>query len=742
MSDGSSEIEKTFLQEASASSADGFEPGQIVGGKYKIVSLLGRGGIGSVYKVDQVFLGQSFALKTLNSQKASDQLIRRFQNEARAASSLSHSNLVKVIDFGLLEGQQPYLVMDLVEGLTLSEYLKQNGPLSLEQAVGCFTQVCLGLSYAHDQGIIHRDIKPSNVMIFSNLPFGAEGFVKVVDFGIAKIAYAEDGEAQSLTTTGEVFGSPLYMSPEQCSGAAVDHRTDIYSLGCVLFEALTGTTPFVGQSALTTMMLHQSQPAPSLKEASLGKDFPPELEQIVGKLLEKSPADRYQNLGVVANDLAQLSKGGPVLGVKSDKRQSKKVDAPVKMSRRKLQLWFIFTALSAGLLGGGIGYYLPRPPLETGELKKSDSAVVVPAKSSKEDSIPGLFDGATSSELGKYELLVTKYTTKAGRDKVVRDFKEKYWAARGTVDKATTDDKVNNQSGLDQFLALQKEAAAHPEFKHQFESAIEERIALCEMRLRRYPAAEKHLRRAIELATSLEQKKDVAVTYQAMAELAPKEKRYQDSFNNYNSAGQILEKVFSAPDCKPDMKQAATRRAGECYLCCCALKFQFLNDYKRAIEFGEKANKILEPFNDKYLTGFTLVNLGVAYSRDNQMEPARKMLSASEEYLSFPNLPRDAPFVRAHALNELAFIEAKLGNSKKAIEYCERALKALARFKSITKAEQKRIDAMRDKILSYKKDYESAAANTSGATGVSTGGTTSPTSSASTSASTNESTSR
>ncbi len=274
MSESIDDLAKTHVTEPAIPAAEEFSTGQIVGGKYKIISLLGRGGIGSVYKVEQIFLAQHFALKTLNSQKASDQLIRRFQNEARAASSLSHPNLVKVIDFGLLDGEQPYLVMDLVEGKTLSEHLKNNGVLNLEQAVSCFAQVCLGLSYAHDQGVIHRDIKPSNIMISSNQPFGSEGFVKVVDFGIAKLAYAEDGETQSLTTTGEIFGSPLYMSPEQCFGLAVDYRCDIYSLGCVLFESLVGTPPHVGQNALSTMMLHQSQQAPALKEASLGKDFP------------------------------------------------------------------------------------------------------------------------------------------------------------------------------------------------------------------------------------------------------------------------------------------------------------------------------------------------------------------------------------------------------------------------------------------------------------------------------------
>src|SRR5262249_45675712 len=158
----------------------------------------------------------------------------------------------------LLEDDQPYLVMDFVNGITLSEKLKRDGPMSARTATRVFAQVCFGLSYAHDQGIVHRDIKPSNIMLVDGATLGAEGSVKIVDFGLAKLTASDDGEIQALTRTGEIFGSPLYMSPEQCTSGVVDHRSDIYSLGCVLFEALTGAPPHMGQTALTTMMKHQS----------------------------------------------------------------------------------------------------------------------------------------------------------------------------------------------------------------------------------------------------------------------------------------------------------------------------------------------------------------------------------------------------------------------------------------------------------------------------------------------------
>ena len=244
-----------------------FAPGEILAGKYRVISILGKGGVGTVYKVEQTFLKIELALKVLDGKGAfNDVQVRRFQNEAKATFSLSHPSLVKVHDFGILENDQPYLVMDYVPGKTLAEYIKEHGALSQEMIGKVFPQACFGLAYAHQQSIIHRDIKPNNIMLVDGVNLGAEGSVKIVDFGIAKVGSEEGGEIQTLTKTGEIFGSPLYMSPEQCSGEQIDFRTDVYSLGCVLFEALTRTPPLVGSNALRTMMLHQSQPAPSLKE--------------------------------------------------------------------------------------------------------------------------------------------------------------------------------------------------------------------------------------------------------------------------------------------------------------------------------------------------------------------------------------------------------------------------------------------------------------------------------------------
>jgi serine/threonine protein kinase len=306
---------------------EAFMAGHIVGGKFKIISLVGTGGMGSVYRVEQIFLKQELALKVLDKRLVKSEVqMRRFQLEAVAAASLSHPNLVKVHDFGFLENQQPYLLMDFIRGITLAELLEKEGRLSFERARPIFVQSCEGLAFAHAKSIVHRDIKPGNIMIVPGNGPETVGGVKIVDFGIAKIASHEAGEVQALTRTGEIFGSPLYMSPEQCSGAPVDHRADIYSLGCALFEALTGTPPFVGTNALRTMMLHQTGTIPSLGEASLGIKFPPGVEALLHCMLNKEPHERYQSMLEVADVLRNVGTSEADIGKTPARMTTKKAE--------------------------------------------------------------------------------------------------------------------------------------------------------------------------------------------------------------------------------------------------------------------------------------------------------------------------------------------------------------------------------------------------------------------------------
>ncbi|MCC7527499.1 MAG: protein kinase [Candidatus Melainabacteria bacterium] len=280
-----------------------FQPGEVVSGRYRIVGELGRGGMGTVYKVEQIFLQCTYALKLFDARHSSPSSLMRFQREAKAAHDLNHPNLVRVYDFGTLNDDTPYLVMDFVEGETLAHLIKARGRLSVQQALAIFLQVCDGLGHAHERGIVHRDLKPSNIMVQTSHTSDSVAEVKILDFGIAKILHECALESLPLTRTGEVFGSPLYMSPEQCYGRSVDQRSDIYSLGCSLFEALTGLPPFAGDSALSTMLKHQQEAPLSLRDTLLGEEFPESLELIIPRLLAKDPARRYQTVSAVRDDL-------------------------------------------------------------------------------------------------------------------------------------------------------------------------------------------------------------------------------------------------------------------------------------------------------------------------------------------------------------------------------------------------------------------------------------------------------
>ncbi len=259
----------------------------VFGARYYLQTKLGAGGMGAVYRAEDKVLKKTVAVKVLLSNLQAEAMIR-FHQEAKTTARLGHKNILNVLDFGQAKSGELYLVMDYLDGRSLADILKANGPMEPSLAVPIFCQICDGLAHAHNQGILHRDIKPSNVMIVDD----GRGFMqaKIVDFGLAKMEASE----QSLTTTGARVGSPLYMSPEQCHGREVDHRSDIYSLGILMYRTLTGAVPFQGDSYLETLSKHVNEDPRDINHNERDLEFSPELAAIVSKTLEKDPGNRYQ----------------------------------------------------------------------------------------------------------------------------------------------------------------------------------------------------------------------------------------------------------------------------------------------------------------------------------------------------------------------------------------------------------------------------------------------------------------
>ncbi len=289
--------------------------GRVLGDRYRVLSRLGQGGMGSIYLAEHVTLGKRMAVKVLRPEYSHDaELVDRFQHEARAASQIGQENIVEVFDFGHTPEGEAYFVMEALDGESLARILHRDGALPLARAVPIFLQICRALGAAHQRGIVHRDLKPENVFILRRND--GSDFVKVLDFGIAKGPGAP--EAKRLTRVGSIIGTPEYMSPEQASANAIDHRSDVYAFGVLAYETLTGILPFDGDTPLATLMKHQSDPP--LPPRRLRPELPVEVEQIVLRALVKRPEGRQQSMEELAGELTRLPTGdlellrGPVFG--------------------------------------------------------------------------------------------------------------------------------------------------------------------------------------------------------------------------------------------------------------------------------------------------------------------------------------------------------------------------------------------------------------------------------------------
>ncbi len=311
----------------------GITLGETLDGRYQVVEVLGRGGMGTVLRAINLSLNKPVAVKALHM--SLDQFAElRFKQEIKAMSMLSHPHLISVLDAGTTPGGTPYFVMEFLDGPALGDLLKTQGVLPDVRAIRMFIQMADALAYAHEQGIIHRDLKPNNVVVLSNR---GKDFIKLVDLGIAKLM--TPGDQQGLTMTGEIFGSPIYMSPEQCSARDVDARSDIYSLGCLMFETICGEPPIKGGSALETFNLHMTSEAPLLSTIS-GMHMSPALkalEPVIARCIKIRPEDRIQTMAELSEALERIDRLGdsgqsPVVSSGSKSAQTAGVNPRASMT--------------------------------------------------------------------------------------------------------------------------------------------------------------------------------------------------------------------------------------------------------------------------------------------------------------------------------------------------------------------------------------------------------------------------
>jgi serine/threonine protein kinase len=287
--------------ELDASIVDGELIGITLADRYEILSLIGHGGMGSVYKARHVSLDKLVAVKVLQARYLTDPSNHeRFEREAKALSSLMHSNVVSVIDYGFSQQGAPYLVMDFLEGSTLAELIKRENHIEEVRAVRIFIQIARALNHIHSRGVLHRDLKPSNIMLLNNE--SETDLVKIMDFGISRRTDFKQ-EKGEITQKGQLVGSPLYMSPEQCLGRELDERSDIYSLGCLMYEALIGMPPLVGTTPIQTVFKQSSENPLPFKEKRPAVSVSSDLERVVLKALEKNPENRYRNAKELTDDL-------------------------------------------------------------------------------------------------------------------------------------------------------------------------------------------------------------------------------------------------------------------------------------------------------------------------------------------------------------------------------------------------------------------------------------------------------
>ncbi|HEY9786983.1 MAG TPA: serine/threonine-protein kinase [Candidatus Obscuribacterales bacterium] len=283
-------------------------PSTVLGDRWEVLEFLGEGGMSTVYKTRHQVMGKVAAAKVLHAHLVfKDKNLQRFQQEGKASSIIDHPHVISVYDCGVSSDGRPFIMMEHLSGISLAELIAKEGPLPLDRSIAIFRQICDAMAAAHKKGVVHRDLKPSNVMLIDE--GSQKDFVKIVDFGIARLLPREDlGETHhQLTQTGEIFGSPLYMSPEQCLGKKPDARSDIYSMGCLMYEVLSGRPPLKGESVLETLHKQCDDMPEPFARGKLGNVRNQVVEAVIFKALAKDPDLRYQSMEDLNRDLQAAS---------------------------------------------------------------------------------------------------------------------------------------------------------------------------------------------------------------------------------------------------------------------------------------------------------------------------------------------------------------------------------------------------------------------------------------------------
>lgn len=345
----------------------------VIDGRYRVLERLAAGGMGEVFKVEHIELGRRLALKLMLPALSQDQeFLARFKTEAVAVSRIGHPNIIDVTDFGRTADGRFYFVMELLEGLTLASVLHRQGPMPAARVAKVGAQIARALAAAHSVGIVHRDLKPENVMLVRRGE--TSDVVKVLDFGVAKVHASAGGAGQ--TVAGLVVGTPMYMSPEQARAVAVDHRTDLYSLGLILYELVTGRTPFTGETPSIIMVKQVTEQPPPLEPGPLAA-VPSPLESLIFKLLQKHPEARPESMKEVAEALETLGQSGAVqTASKRPTAPDTAVEAPLRVERSRLPM--VLAALLVVGLGAGAVLAFREPPAEPAVAAAPPPVALVP----------------------------------------------------------------------------------------------------------------------------------------------------------------------------------------------------------------------------------------------------------------------------------------------------------------------------------------------------------------------------